>query len=183
MTRMVWAICTGPRGIIAGRASAAVNASAMDLSSLAQATHWDHPQPHLHTVAVLPAHIDVMQHTNNVVYLQWLEDIAWAHSQALGLGPQEYRAHGHGMVVRQHELNYLAATRLGDHLVLATWLVAADRLTLTRTFQYWRPADGVTVFRARTQYVCVDIALGRVRRMPPVFHDTYHAALTSPTTL
>ncbi|MEY4766494.1 MAG: hypothetical protein RI907_3167 [Pseudomonadota bacterium] len=128
----------------------------------------------------MPTHIDLMQHTNNVVYLQWLEDTAWAHSQALGLGPQEYAEQGHGMVVRQHELNYLAATRLGDELLLATWLVAADKLTLTRHFQYWRPADGLTVFRARTQYVCVDIAQGKVRRMPAIFQQTYQAAVVAP---
>ncbi len=157
-----------------------VAAAATDLAALTQAAHWDHPQPHLHAVVVLPAHIDLMQHTNNVVYLQWLEDIAWAHSQALGLGPQDYEAHGHGMVVRQHELNYLAATRLGDQLVLATWLTAADRLTLTREFQYWRPTDGATVFRARTEYVCVDIAQGRVRRMPGAFLEAYHSAVVQP---
>jgi acyl-CoA thioester hydrolase len=148
-----------------------------DLSALAHAPHWDHPQPFLRHLRVGPAHIDLMQHTNNVNYLQWLEDTAWAHSCALGLSPAEYAQEGHGMVVRQHELNYLAPTHLGQDLVLATWLVAADRLTLTRTFQFWRPSDGVTAFRARTTYVCVDIALGRVRRMPPLFQQVYHAAV------
>jgi acyl-CoA thioester hydrolase len=150
----------------------------VNLANLAPtASHWDHPQPFLHPIQVQPAHIDLMQHTNNVVYLQWLEDTAWAHSCALGLSPVEYAEEGHGMVVRQHELTYLAPTRLGDVLLLATWLVAADRLTLTRHFQYWRPADGLTVFRARTRYVCVDIAQGRARRMPQRFQDVYHGAV------
>ncbi len=152
----------------------------MNAAADATATHWDHPQPYLHTVQVGEAHIDLMHHTNNVVYLQWLEDVAWAHSVALGLGPDEYAAAGHGMVVRQHELNYLAATRLGDSLVLATWLVAADKLTLTRHFQYWRPSDGLTVFRARTVYVCVDIAQGKVRRMPASFQQAYGGAVIPP---
>lgn len=159
-----------------------MNTATPDLATLAQAAHWDHAHPFLLPLRVLPEHIDLMQHTNNVIYLQWLEDIAWAHSQALGLGPAEYEAEGHGMVVRQHELNYLAATRLGEDLVLATWLVAADKLTLTRHFQYWRPSDGMTVFRARTQYVCVDIAQGKVRRMPASFQQTYHAAIVSAVT-
>lgn len=140
---------------------------------------WDRPQPHTLDVVVSPEHIDLMRHTNNVVYLQWLEDVAWAHSAALGLGPAQYEALGHGMVVRQHELNYLQATRLGERLVLGTWLTGADKLTLQRHYQFIRTDDGQTVFRGRSEFVCVDIAQGRVRRMPPEFVQAYSGALVS----
>jgi len=76
---------------------------------------WDHPAPFTLPLRVQGEHIDLMGHVNNVVYLKWLEDVAWAHSVALGLGPAQYEALGHGMVVRQHELTYLQATRLDDH--------------------------------------------------------------------
>lgn len=141
------------------------------------AIQWDHPDPHLLNVTVQAPHIDLMRHTNNVVYLQWLEDVAWAHSIALGLGPAQYEALGHGMVVRQHELTYIQATRLGDELVLATWLTHADKLTLQRHYQFVRKTDGVTVFRGRTHFVCVDIAQGKVRRMPDAFFSAYSSAV------
>lgn len=145
-----------------------------------EALNWDYPTPHTLAVSVEPEHIDVMRHTNNVVYLQWLEALAWSHSQSLGLGPAEYEALGHGMVVRQHELNYLAATRLGERLVLATWLVGVDRLSTHRRYQFIRLDDGQTVFRGSTHFVCVDIAEGRLRRMPPAFHTAYSAAALAP---
>ena len=145
--------------------------------------NWDLPHPHVLNVVVQDQHIDLMRHTNNVVYLQWLEDVAWAHSAALGLGPAEYEALGHGMVVRQHELNYLQATRLGDRLALATWLTQADRLAMRRQYQFIRLDDGVTVFRGHSQFVCVDIAQGKVRRMPPAFLSAYSAALVAPPTV
>ena len=138
---------------------------------------WDHSEPHLIEVTVLEQHIDLMRHTNNVVYLQWLEELAWAHSIALGLGPAQYETLGHGMVVHQHELNYLQATRLGEKLLLGTWVTHVDKLTLQRQYQFIRVDDGVTVFRGRTKYVCVDIAAGRVRRMPLAFFDAYSAAV------
>ncbi|WP_374594644.1 acyl-CoA thioesterase [Aquabacterium sp.] len=141
------------------------------------ATVWDRPDPHTLVVTVQPEHIDLMQHTNNVVYLQWLEDVAWAHSTHLGLGPDRYTALGHGMVVRQHELNYLQATRLGDEIVLGTWLVGIDKLSLHRQYQFVRASDGVTVFRGRTHFVCVEIESGRVRRMLPEFFAAYSAAV------
>lgn len=138
---------------------------------------WDLPDPHTLTVAVRPEHIDLLQHTNNVVYLQWLLDVAWAHSTALGLGPDRYTALGHGMAVRRHELSYEQATRLGDELVLGTWLTKIDKLSLHRRYQFVRRSDGATVFRGHTHYVCIDIASGRVRRMPPEFANAYAAAV------
>jgi acyl-CoA thioester hydrolase len=139
---------------------------------------WDRPDPHILRVSVQDAHIDLMQHTNNVVYLQWLEDVAWAHSSALGLGPQQYKDCGHGLVVRRHELNYLAATRLGEELLLATWITEVDKLSLHRHYQFRRVDDGKTVFRGQTHYVCVDIAEGRLRRMPAGLLGPYAAAVT-----
>lgn len=143
---------------------------------MSNALNWDYPNPHTLAVRVEDGHIDVMRHTNNVVYLQWLEAVAWSHSQSLGLGPAEYEALGHGMVVRQHELNYLQATRLGERLVLATWLTKVDKLSTWRCYQFIRLDDGETVFRGSTHFVCVDIAEGRLRRMPPAFHAAYAAA-------
>jgi len=43
-----------------------------------------------------------------------------------------------------------------------------------------READGATVFRGRTHYVCVDIAEGKVRRMPAAFTQAYGAAARPP---
>ncbi|MDE2401183.1 MAG: acyl-CoA thioesterase [Burkholderiales bacterium] len=141
---------------------------------------WDHPHPHILSISVQAQHIDLMQHTNNVVYLQWVSDVAWDHSHQLGLGPDDYAALGHGLVVRQHELHYLAATRLGERLLLATWITHVDKLSLHRHYQFIREGDGLTVFRGTTHYVCVDIVQGKVRRMPGAFFDTYSAAALPP---
>ncbi len=138
---------------------------------------WDAPNPHTLNITVQEQHIDVMRHTNNVVYLQWLEDIAWAHSTELGLGPEQYTALGHGLVVREHTLTYLQATRLGEELVLGTWLTEIDKLSLHRRYQLVRPSDGATVLRGRTHFVCIEIESGRVRRMLPEFYSAYSAAV------
>lgn len=137
---------------------------------------WDYQRPHQLEVQVLPEHIDVMRHTNNVVYLQWLEAVAWSHSAALGLDAAAYEAAGHGMVVRQHELNYERPSHLGDCIVLGTWLLQVDKIATHRAYQFIRLSDGATIFRGRTHFVCVDIAQGRLRRMPPAFYEAYFAA-------
>ncbi len=138
---------------------------------------WDFPDPHILKVRVLPEYIDVMQHTNNVVYLRWLEDVAWDHSRRLGLDEDAYRRLGYGVVARRHELDYLLPTFLGEDVWLATWIIRSDRLSLHRAYQFLRAADGQTVFRGRTHFVCVDIKEGRVRRMPPEFQAAYKSPL------
>ena len=137
---------------------------------------WDFPGPHILKATVLPAHIDIMQHTNNVVYLQWLENVAWDHSRALGLDEAAYQRLGHGMVARRHEMDYVQPTFLGEAILLGTWLLQCDRLSTHRAYQFIRASDGQTVFRGRTHWVCVDIKEGRVRRMPPEFQTAYQAA-------
>lgn len=139
--------------------------------------NWDFPDPHILKVRVLPEHIDVMQHTNNVVYLRWLEDIAWDHSRHLGLDEAAYQRLGYGMAARRHELDYLMATRLGEEIWLGTWILHTDKVVIRRAYQFVRPADGKTVFRGRTQWVCIDIKEGRPRRLPPEFQAAYQSPL------
>jgi acyl-CoA thioester hydrolase len=140
---------------------------------------WDAPAPHILPVTVTQAHIDLMQHVNNVHYLQWLENVAWDHSIALGMRPEDYTRLGQGMVVRRHEMDYVVPALLGDRVLLATWIVGLDRLSLHRRYQFVRVSDGATLFRGATHFVCVEIATGRVRRMPAEFTETYARGLSS----
>ncbi len=134
---------------------------------------WDYPQPFILHQRVEVEHLDAMQHTNNVVYLRWVEDLAWAHSHALGLSFDDYRRLGVGVVARRHEVDYLAPTVLADELELATWITLRDRLSMHRQYQFRRVHDGLTVLRARTHWVCVDMYHGRPRRMPEAFVQAY----------
>ena len=148
------------------------------MSQALESPAWDAPNPHVLPVDVVGAHIDLMQHVNNVHYLQWLEDVAWDHSVVLGMRPADYERLGQGMVVRRHELDYVAPALLGDRVLLATWIVGLDRLSLHRRYQFVRESDGATLFRGATHFVCVDIAGGKVRRMVPEFTAVYARGLT-----
>jgi acyl-CoA thioester hydrolase len=138
---------------------------------------WDVRNPYIERVTVQPEHIDRFGHTNNVVYLSWLERVAWSHSQSLGLDFADYERFGCGCVARRHELDYLAPTFAGDDLLLATFIHENDgKLSMWRGYQIVRAGDGKTVLRARTQWVCVDMKSGRPRRQPPEFVQAYKPA-------
>lgn len=141
---------------------------------------WDYPNPHLLPLTVDDQHLDAMRHTNNVVYLAWVEQVAWDHSHQLGLNWDDYVRLGHGMVARRHELDYLAPTVAGDQLLLATWIISADRLSIIRAYQFVRQSDHKTVFRGTTRWVCVDLESGRPRRLPAEFERAYQSAQVQP---
>jgi acyl-CoA thioester hydrolase len=125
--------------------------------------------------------IDGLDHTNNAVYVQWCEKVAWAHSKALGLGLADYRRLDRAMAIRHSAYAYLLPTTAGEALTLGTWLVASDgRLTMQRTFQLLRDRDRATVLRGRWDLVCIEIGSGQPRRMPPEFVQAYLTAVVGP---
>ncbi|MDE1173398.1 MAG: thioesterase family protein [Parvibaculaceae bacterium] len=142
---------------------------------------WDFPAPFIHDVVVEPHHIDAFRHTNNVVYLRWMADTAWEHSRALGLDLDVYRALNRGMVVRRHELEYLVACHEGDKVSIGTWITANDgRLRLRRRFQMVNAATGATLLRGMSDFVCINMELGKATRMPPEFVSAYRLTVSVP---
>lgn len=136
--------------------------------------HWDHSAAFVLEVRVEQEDIDHLQHANNAAYLRWLERCAWAHSASVGLDWAEYQRLGIAFVVHRHELDYLAATYLGQRLAVATWVTSNDgRLALWRGFQIVRLEDSVTVLRAASRYVSIKLETGRPCRMPREFRQGY----------
>jgi len=137
---------------------------------------WDYSDPFVTHYIIDSADSDGLGYTNNVIYLKWLEQVSWAHSQKLGLGWADYRRLQRAMVVRRHELDYLTASFPGETVLVATWISTNDgKLNIERRYQVVRADDGKTLLRGRSQWVCTDLASGRPRRMPPEFVHHYAA--------
>jgi acyl-CoA thioester hydrolase len=137
---------------------------------------WDLHGPHIAERVVLAREIDSYGHVNNAFYLVWIDETAWSHSRALGVQPEDCLGLRRGMVVHRAELDYLRGALEGDHIEVATWIVETDyKLRVTRRFQVRRVSDGVTLLRARMDYVCMNLDSGRAARMPPIFAAAYRA--------
>ncbi len=135
---------------------------------------WDYSRPHLLQTHVQATDIDGLNHTNNRVYVDWCQRVAWAHSEAVGLSLERYRDLDRAMIITHSEFDYLRASQKGDEIIAATWIVEWDKkLTMARRFQIVRVADGVTLLRARMRFVCVELSTGRPRRLPPEFIAGY----------
>lgn len=140
-------------------------------------TRWDYPDPFYIRVTVADADIDSYGHVNNVVYVRWLAECAWAHSTAVGVSEQTCIALRRGMAVRALHLDMLAAAYRGDELLVGNWVTANDRrLRATRTYQIVNPANQVTLLRGHIDYVCINLDNGRPTRMPREFVEAYGEA-------
>jgi acyl-CoA thioester hydrolase len=131
---------------------------------------WDLPEPFIHRRIAQPGEIDAYGHVNNTVYVVWLDECAWAHSSAVGLGLDTCLRLQRGMAVHRTQVHYIKSALAGDEIEVGTWPVLNDnRLRIDRRFQVRRKADGETLLRALLHYVCIDLGSGRAKRMPVEF--------------
>lgn len=116
------------------------------------------------SIAVRPDDIDDMQHVNNVVYLRWVQEVALAHWQASATEEMQSTL---AWVATRHELDYLRAALPGDVVVARTWIGAVDSRRFERFTEIVRSGDGTVLLRARTLWLLVARATGRVTRISP----------------
>lgn len=136
--------------------------------------NWSLPEPFIVSFDVAPADIDAYAHVNNTVYLRWIDAIAWAHSDALGMTAEYCQSIERGFAVHRHEIDYLAAAHLGDRVHVGTWITDLDeRLRCLRRFQIIREGDCKTLVNAQTAYICTNLKSGKPTRMPPEFKTAY----------
>lgn len=121
--------------------------------------------------------IDELGHVNNAVYVRWLEQCAWQHSNLLGLTLDTYRSLDRAMAVVRHEIDYLASSYCGDSLQLATWITGIDKLRVIRNFQLVNTQSGQTILQAKTIFCCIQMSTGKPKRMPEEFVICYGSAL------
>ncbi len=67
----------------------------------------------------MPEHIDPNEHLNNVVYLQWMQDVAIAHIKANGVFGLT-KSQGLTWFVKKYIIDYLSQGFLGDDIAVVT---------------------------------------------------------------
>jgi acyl-CoA thioester hydrolase len=115
------------------------------------------------TLTATPEHIDELGHVNNAVWVQWIQQVAVAHWEAVA--PQAHKAAYYWVVVR-HEIDYLRPAREGDVVTARTWVADAPQGARFERFVEFTGADGKVCVRSRTQWAIIDKALGRPIRVP-----------------
>jgi acyl-CoA thioester hydrolase len=129
-------------------------------------------------VRVLDTDIDELGHANNIVFVRWIQDVAVAHSVAVGLTVEAYRTIGAVFFVRRHEIDYLRPVLRGDDLLLRTWIdsiFAAKCLRGTEFVKRGTDGSETIVARSMTTWGCVEIMSGRPTRIPSAIRDAFQS--------
>lgn len=111
-----------------------------------------------HPILVQAADIDEMNHVNNVVYVQWVQDAAAAHWNAQA--PAEVKAKFNWVVMR-HEIDYKTSALLNDELIAKTWVDHYDGAKSVRMVQIIRKADEKLLAEARTTWCLLNASNNR----------------------
>jgi len=112
------------------------------------------------SITVTTQDIDELNHVNNVVYLQWVQDIANQHWNALkeGHDTSEYV-----WVVLRHELDYSGQAVLGDVVTVKTWVGETAGIKSVRHVEFYK--DDKLLVKAKTFWCLVDSKTLRPKRI------------------
>ena len=101
---------------------------------------------------VRPSHLDHMEHVNNAVWADFLEDAAFALFASRGRALGAMLEEGGALRLRTLDLEYLGDARLGDVLRVDTWLTEGDLATAPVLVQTARTQDGTRLLRAASTW-------------------------------
>ena len=116
--------------------------------------------------------VDENGHVNNVMYVQWMQDAAVRHYEAMG-GRQITIDLGATWVVRSHTVEYLRPAFAGERIKVLTWVVNMRRVRSLRRYQFIRMQDEELLVRGETDWVFVDAQDGSLRKIPQQVADLF----------
>ena len=116
--------------------------------------------------------IDGNGHVNNVVYIQWMQDVAIRHADACG-GTAALEATEDTWVARSHSIEYLTPAHEGDSIEARTWVANFRRVGSLRYTEFERISDKRLIARGETEWVCVNEKSGRPSAIPDSVRNAF----------
>ncbi|MEM9159137.1 MAG: acyl-CoA thioesterase [Verrucomicrobiota bacterium] len=128
-------------------------------------THSNAQARYRHVFAITDKLLDQNGHVNNVVYVQWMQDVAILHYDSIG-GSEIDQSEDATWFARSHKIDYLKPALEGDHVEALTWVASFHRVQCLRMYQFTRKSDGALLAKGETNWVFVDAKSGRPKRIP-----------------
>ncbi len=103
--------------------------------------------------------IDTLNHVNNVVYLEWVNEIAKLHWEQLA----KEHVQDYYWVVRKHVIEYFKPALLNEELTISTW-VGASKGALSDRFVEIKFGDTILV-QVKSTWCLIDAKSHRPKRI------------------
>lgn len=130
------------------------------------------PNRFTRTYVAAPEHIDELGHVNNTVWVQWIQDMATAHWNAVAR--PEDRAAFFWVVVR-HEIDYRGNVSEGESVTAETWIEGEAQGAKSLRRVEFSDASGKRLVSAATTWAMLDRAAGRLARVRPEVLEPFRA--------
>jgi len=108
--------------------------------------------------------IDGNGHVNNVVYVQWMQDIALEHYASIG--GIEAQGPDATWVIHKHSIEYFLPAFEGEEIEVRTWVEDLRKVRSLRMYEFVRKSDGKVLVKGETDWVFMDVKTGRPKAIP-----------------
>jgi acyl-CoA thioester hydrolase len=102
-------------------------------------------------IKVTSEYIDDLNHVNNVVYIQWMDKVAFEHWEFL---TQKDPLPQYIWVVLKHEVDYLKQAVLGDIITVKTWVGETKGFKSERLMEFYK--NNQLLVKAKTVWGMLD---------------------------
>ncbi|WP_339661622.1 thioesterase family protein [uncultured Polaribacter sp.] len=109
---------------------------------------------------VSSADIDDLNHVNNVVYVKWMDEVAFQHWAYL---TKDYPLPEYIWVVTRHEIDYKGQAFLGDEIIAKTWVGETKGFTSARIIEFYK--DTILVAKSKTVWAMLDAETYKLTRI------------------
>ena len=130
-----------------------------------------HPGHFEKIIEVKEPHLDLMNHVNNVQYVQWVQDIAEAHWNNLTNTKIQEK---YAWVVMKHTILYKAPAFLGDKIQLKTHVKKSKGATSVRIVKMYDLTSQRLLIEAETNWCLLLKETLRPCRIPDEITSLFH---------
>lgn len=112
--------------------------------------------------------IDELNHVNNIVYLQWINNISLKHWDKLS--NNEINSH-YIWVAARHEIDYIKPAYLNEKLTIKTYIDTIEGVKSIRKVQIYRKNE--LLAKSKTIWILLDAATHKITRIPKEIQDLF----------
>jgi len=109
---------------------------------------------------VLEEEIDEYNHVNNIVYLEWIQDVAFKHWNVL---TQNNSQTDYVWYTIRHEIDYLQQAVLGDEVIIKTWVGETKGVKSIRHVEVYK--EDTLLTKSQTTYCLLNLKTRRPTRI------------------
>jgi YbgC/YbaW family acyl-CoA thioester hydrolase len=113
---------------------------------------------------------------SNIAYLRFIEIARTALAEELGLALAKMAETQQYPVVVRTEIDYKRAAKLGDRLLIESWLDDLQRARFWCAFRITRPSDGSVIADCRQTLALIEMPAAKLLPLPPAWEKYRHSS-------